>query len=302
MKIAILSRSPFLYSTQSLVEAAERQNHEVTVLDHTRCQLLLEQEEAYIFYEGMALPRQQAIIPRIGASVTPLGATVIRHFEMLDAYTLIQPEALLQTRHKMRCLQQLAQAGIPIPKTAMVHNSNDVSRILTVLGGMPIIVKLTESTHGSGVILIKDHLTAQSAIDAFLRMDKEVMVQEFVSEAEGSDIRAIVVGGKIVAAMRRQAQEGEFRSNMHLGASAEKIWLSPKEQQLVKKVVRILKLDVAGVDLLQSKRGPLVLEVNASPGLEGIEQVTGEDVAGAIIRHLERQVKKRHPHFQQRLR
>jgi len=302
MKIAILSRSPYLYSTQSLVKAAMHKQHDVVVLDHTRCQLLVEKNKPLILYDGLELPFMQAVIPRIGASVTPLGVTVIRQFEQMGTFTVTRPEALLQTRHKMRCLQQLAQAGIPIPRTAMVYSAGEIKGILDFLDGPPVIVKLTESTHGSGVILINDRQTAQSAIDAFLQMGQSVLIQEFIPEAEGSDVRALVVAGKVVAAMRRQAQEGEFRSNLHLGASAEKIWLSPKEQKLVEKAVRVMGLDVAGVDFLQSNRGPLVLEVNASPGLEGIEQVTGEDVAGAIIRFVERQIKKQTPQFQRRLR
>lgn len=289
MKIAILSRGPQLYSTQSLVRAGMKRGHNMRIVDHTRCTLSLGRGQARIFFNDYALEHFDAIIPRIGASVTSQGASVISHFEMMKAFTVARSEALLQSRDKMRCLQRLAHCGIEVPRSALVSPGQDLMPLLGGLGGLPVVIKLLESTHGNGVLLAETYRMATSMIEAFQRMGERVIVQEFIREAKGADIRALAVAGEVVAVMKRQARSGEFRSNLHRGASGKVDTLSKEEEQAVLKSVEVLGLDVAGVDFLRSKRGPLIMEVNASPGLEGIESITGADVAGRIIEFIERQ-------------
>jgi len=292
MNIAILSRGSQLYSTQSLYRAGFRRVHHMQVIDHQRCNLLIEKNIPQVYYEGSPLLAIDAVIPRIGASVTSYGAAVIKQFEMMDVFTSARSEALLQSRDKFRCLQRLFVCGLDVPKTFICRNVEDLPKLIDKLGGAPVIVKLLESTHGIGVVLAENKKTAISIVEAFSKTNQRVIVQEFIEEAKGADIRAFVVGGRVVAAMKRQATDGEFRSNLHRGATAFPVQLNEEEQRMVTKATRVMGLDVAGVDLLRSKRGMLVLEVNASPGLEGIEGTTGVNIAGAIIDFVARRCKK----------
>ena len=292
MNITILSRGLGLYSTQSLLQAGYRRGHDMDVVDHFNCGLLLDGQKRGMLYEGEEIKRVDAVIPRIGASVTFEGAAVIRQFEGLNVYTLMRSEALLRSRDKLRSLQLMAAAGIPTPKTFYLSRTDSLPQMIEWLGGLPVVIKLLESTHGAGVILADRLDTARSVIEAFLRSKEKLLVQEFIEEAKGADVRAFVVGGKIVATMKRQATTGDFRSNLHRGASATPEKLTDKESQIVLRAARIMGLAVAGVDILRSKRGPLVIEVNASPGLEGIETVTGIDIATKIIDYVDHHAKK----------
>ena len=263
------------------------------VVDHTECSLLIDDERPNVFHRGKPLHFLDAIIPRIGASVTGIGAAVIKQFELLDVVSPTGSEALLRARDKMRCLQQLAIAGIPVPKTIMVGKEQNLYQLAARIGGLPAVVKLLESTHGMGVELVENYFALSTSLNTFQRFNDRVLLQEYIEEAKGADTRVLVVDGKVVAAMRRQAQDGEFRSNLHRGATAEKVELNQEEDELVRKVVRIMDIDIAGVDLIYAEDGPLVMEVNASPGLEGIENTTGVDVAGHIIRLVEKKVKEK---------
>jgi len=298
MRIGILSRGPQLYSTRSLYRAGQKRGHKMLIIDHTRCQFLIDNKGSEIFYEDMTLSRLDAIIPRIGSSVTLLGASLIYQFELLNVYTTTRANALLQSRDKLRCLQKLAGGGLKVPGTAFVTHSQELISAVRQLGGFPVVIKLLESTHGVGVMLAENMRSAQTTLEAFQKLNERVMVQEFIPEAKGADVRALVVGNKVVAAMKRQAREGEFRSNLHRGATARAVDLTTEENTAVITAARSMGLAVAGVDLLRSQRGPLIMEVNASPGLEGIETVTGVDVAGAVIQYLE----KRQSAFQERKR
>ncbi len=291
MRITILSRGPGLYSTQSLYRAGRKRSHYMQVVDHTACDLVLADEQFRILHEGKELLPIEAIIPRIGSSVTPHGAAVIEQFERAGVLTVARADALLRARDKFRCFQRLQQYGLPVPRTLLLGQHPDMDRVVDRLGGLPVVIKQLESTHGAGVILAETPGQLLSTVEAFQLLRVRILLQEFVREAAGEDIRALVVGGKVVASIRRIAQGGEFRSNLHRGARAESIVLPPEEQDLVVRAVSVMGLDVAGVDLLRSKRGPLVLEVNASPGLEGIETATGVDVAGHIIRLVEQKVR-----------
>ncbi|MCU0347541.1 MAG: 30S ribosomal protein S6--L-glutamate ligase [Saprospiraceae bacterium] len=292
LNIALLSRGPGLYSTQSLFRAARKRGHYVRVVDHGQCHLVIEKGLPQVIYEGSRLVGMDAVIPRIGASVTDYGAAVIRQFELMDIYTSTRSEALIMARDKLKCLQILSAGGIDVPRTAIAGSPEAVPRLIDLLGGAPIVVKLLESTHGVGVVLAESRNTAISVVEAFTKLGQPVLLQEFIEEAAGADIRAFVVGKRVVASMLRQAQEGEFRSNLHRGATANVEPLTPQEEKTVLDAARLMNLDIAGVDILRSKRGPLVMEVNASPGLEGIETTTGVDIAGAIIENLERGVEK----------
>lgn len=290
LNIAILSRGPGLYSTQSLFQAARRRGHYVRVVDHGQCSLAIEQGAPQVIYEGSRLVGMDAVIPRIGASVTDYGAAVIRQFELMDIYTSTRSEALIMARDKLKCLQILSANGIAVPKTVMAGMPEALPRLIDMLGGIPVVVKMLESTHGVGVMLAESRNTASSLVEAFTKLGQPVILQEFIEEASGADIRAFVVGKRVVASMLRQAQVGEFRSNMHLGASASVELLTAEEEKIVLEAARLMNLEIAGVDILRSKRGPLVMEVNASPGLEGIEGTTKVDIAGAIIENIERGV------------
>lgn len=288
MKIAILSRNKNLYSTKRLIEAAEQRGHEVIVLDHMKCVLVIEAGRPHIYYNGKEVTDVNAVIPRIGASATFYGSAVVRQFEMMKIFTAVESQALVRSRDKLRCLQILARAGIGMPKTAFANEPRDIESVIASIGGAPCVVKLLEGTQGIGVILAENDKAAKSVIEAFLKLDANMLVQEFIKESRGADIRVFVVDGQIVGAMKRQAKEGEFRSNLHRGGTASLIQLSPEERATAIKSAKKLGLGIAGVDLLQSDRGPLVMEVNSSPGLEGIEGATGVDIAGKIIEYVER--------------
>lgn len=288
MKIAILSRNTKLYSTRRLIEAAEQRGHEVVVLDHLKCVLVIEKGNPHIYYGGKEITGIDAIIPRIGTSVTFYGAAVVRQFEQMKVFSSVESQALVRSRDKLRSLQLLAKAGIGMPKTAFASAPQNIDNVLSQVGGAPVVVKLLEGTQGIGVILAETHKSAKSVIESFMSLKANILVQEFVKEAGGADIRAFIVDGKIVGAMKRQGAAGEFRSNLHRGGKATVIELSKEERETAIKAAKKLGLAIAGVDMLQSSRGPLVMEVNSSPGLEGIEGATGVDIAGRIIEYVER--------------
>ena len=290
MKIAILSRNKNLYSTKRLVEAAELRGHEVILLDHMKCVLVIEQGRPHNYFNGKEVKDINAVIPRIGASATFYGSAVVRQFEMMKIFTAVESQALVRSRDKLRSLQILARAGIGIPKTAFASSpkDKDLDNLIESVGGAPCVVKLLEGTQGIGVILAENQKAAKSVLEAFMKLKANMLVQEFIKEAGGADIRVFVVDGQIVGSMKRQAKEGEIRSNLHRGGSAQVIDLTPEERATAIKAVKKLGLGIAGVDLLQSSRGPLVMEVNSSPGLEGIEGATGVDIAGKIIEYVER--------------
>lgn len=286
MKLAILSREPKSYSTQRLVEAATLQGHEAVVVDHLQCNLVLEKGRPGILYHGKRLEGFDAIIPRIGASVTFYGTAVVRQFEMMKVRTAVDSQAIVRSRDKLRSMQILSRAGVGMPKTAFTNNSDDVPAMIKQVGGAPVIIKLLEGTQGLGVVLAESEKAAQSVIEAFHNLKARIIVQEFIAESKGADLRAFVVDGEVVGAMRRQGQEGEFRSNLHRGGVGTLVKLSRTEKAAALLAAKALGLGIAGVDLLQSKRGPLVLEVNSSPGLEGIEKATKHDIAGRIIEYI----------------
>lgn len=293
MRILILSRNPGLYSTQSLLRACYRKGHFARVVDHQLCDLIIEKDHLGVSYQGEELVGFDAIIPRIGSSVTHSGTNVIRQFELQGVFSATQSEAILSARNKWRCYQILAAQGIPVPKSILPNYVQYDEHLVSDQLELPLVIKLLESTHGLGVILSESYKNASSTIEAFNRLKEMALMQNFIKESNGADIRAIVVDGEIVASMIRQAKAGEFRSNLHRGASAKIIKLTEEEQLLSRRVCKILGLDIAGVDLLRSVKGPLLLEVNSSPGLEGIETVSGIDVAGKIISYIERKIRSR---------
>lgn len=296
MKIAVLSRNGKLYSTRRLIEAARERGHEVVLLDHLRCDLVIEQNNPAIYYNGEPLDGIDAIIPRIGASVTFYGSAVVRQFEMMGVFSATNSQAIVRSRDKLRSMQLLAREGVGLPKTAFTNFSRDSKNIVDKVGGTPLIIKLLEGTQGLGVVLAETRKAAQSVIEAFHNLKARVIVQEFIKEAKGADIRAFVVDGKVVGAMKRQGKEGEFRSNLHRGGSASVIKLNKAERDAAVKAARAMGLSIAGVDMLQSERGPLILEVNSSPGLEGIEKATEIDIAGRIIQYIENNQPNRRAH------
>ncbi|MEC9314907.1 MAG: 30S ribosomal protein S6--L-glutamate ligase, partial [Pseudomonadota bacterium] len=279
MKIAILSRNAKLYSTRRLVEAAEARGHEVHVLDVLRCYMNITSLKPEVHYKGEILTGYDAVIPRIGASVTFYGTAVLRQFEMMSVYPLNESVAISRSRDKLRALQLLSRKGIGLPVTGFAHRPDDVDDLIKMVGGAPLVIKLLEGTLGIGVVLAETEKAAESVIEAFLGMNANILVQEFIKEAGGSDIRCFVVGDKVVAAMKRQGKEGEFRSNLHRGGSANLIRISPAERATAVRAAKTMGLNVCGVDLLRSNHGPVVMEVNSSPGLEGIEKATGKDIA-----------------------
>jgi ribosomal protein S6--L-glutamate ligase len=292
MKIAILSRQPKLYSTHRLFEAGAALGHDMLVVDHLKCNIELEKKKPKIWYQGDYLEGIDAVIPRIGASVTFYGTAVVRQFEMMKIFTAVESQALIRSRDKLRSLQLLARAGVGMPKTVFTNFSKDVEHVVEQVGGAPLILKLLEGTQGLGVILAESQNAAGSVMEAFNGLEARIIAQEFIAEAGGADIRAFVVDGVVVGAMKRQGKEGEFRSNLHRGGSANIIELSEEEEQTALISAEAMGLGVAGVDMLQSKNGPLVLEVNSSPGLEGIERATGKDIASMIIKYVEKNVEK----------
>jgi len=286
MKLAILSRNAKLYSTQRLVQAARERGLTVRVLDPLRCYMKIAPGEFQLNYQGKSLKGFDVVIPRIGASITRYGTAVLRQFEMMGAYTPNCSDAILRARDKLRCHQLLAAQGIGLPTTVFGDNPDDTQDLLDLMGEPPHIIKLNEGSQGAGVILAEQLSASRSVIEALRGLYANFLVQEFIPEAKGADIRCFVVGDKVVAAMKRQAPAGEFRSNLHRGGAADRVELTVAEQETALKAAAVMGLGVAGVDLLRSRKGPLVLEVNSSPGLEGIEGVTGIDIAGAIIEHL----------------
>ncbi len=291
MKIAILSRKSTLYSTQRLVEAAKQRGHEVRVIDPLRCYMNITSHRPLIHYKGEVLEGYDAVIPRIGASITFYGTAVLRQFEMMGMFPLNESVAITRARDKLRSLQLLSRKGIGLPVTGFAHSPDDSQDLIKMVGGAPLVIKLLEGAQGIGVVLAETNQAAGSVIEAFWGLRANILVQEFIKEAEGSDIRCLVIGTKVVAAMKRQAKEGEFRSNLHRGGSAVIAKLSPEERATAVRAAKAIGLNVAGVDILRSKRGPLVMEVNSSPGLEGIEQVSKKDVAGMIVEFIEENAK-----------
>lgn len=290
MRMVILSRNPRLYSTQRLKEAGEKRGHEMLIIDHTKCDIIIEQKKPQIYYKGEILKDIDAIIPRIGASVTFYGAAVIRQFEMMKIFTATSSQSLVDSRDKLRSLQLLSSAGLGMPKTVFTNYSKDVGNVIDRVGGAPCILKLLEGTQGVGVVLAETPSAAKSVLEAFNGLQARVIAQQFISEANGADLRAFVVDGVVVGAMKRQGKEGEFRSNLHQGGSAMIVELSEEEENTALKAAKTLGLGIAGVDMLQSNSGPMILEVNSSPGLEGIERATEKDIAKSIIRYIERNV------------
>jgi ribosomal protein S6--L-glutamate ligase len=286
LKIAILSRSSSLYSTSRLKEAALNRGHEVAVVDYLRCYLDITARRPKILFRGEEV-RPDAVIPRIGATYTFYGSAVVRQFEMADVFTVASSDGISRSRDKLRSMQILSRAGVGLPTTSFAHDSQDINGILDVVGGPPVVVKLLEGTQGVGVVLAETRKAAESVISAFRQLDANFLVQQFIGEAEGSDIRAIVVNGEVVAAMRRHSPPGDFRSNLHRGGTAEVVELSPNETATAVRAANAMGLEVAGVDLIQSDEGPMVLEINSSPGLEGIETVSGVDIADMIVKHME---------------
>lgn len=293
MKILILSTKKSLYSTRSLKEAALARGHNVEVVDHTKCSVLMECGKPQIYYQGHALDNVSAIIPRIGASVTFFGSAVVRQFEMQGVITTASADAIETSRDKLRSLQIFSTLDINIPKTvfAKFPKKDDIPELIHKVGGVPLVIKLLSGTQGLGVVLADTKSAAKSVIEAFSSLKANILIQEFIKEAEGTDIRAIVINDRVVAAMKRQGAPGEFRSNLHQGGFAEAIKLSPEQEAIAVKAAQAMGLGVAGVDLLPSANGLLVMEVNSSPGLEGIQTATGTDVAGKIIEYIEEQAR-----------
>lgn len=291
MKIAILSRNAKLYSTRRLIEAAESRGHEVRVIDALRCYMNITSHNPQIHYKGEILDGFDAVIPRIGASITFYGTAVLRQFEMLNVYPLNESVAISRSRDKLRSLQLLSRRGIGLPVTGFAHSPDDIDDLLSTVGGAPAVIKLLEGTQGIGVVLAETNQAAESVIQAFMGLKHHILVQEFIKEAKGADIRAFVIGGKVVAAMKRQAREGEFRSNLHRGGTATLCRITPEERATAIRAAKVMGLNVCGVDLLRSNHGAVVMEVNSSPGLEGIEKASGKDVAGMVIDFIERNAK-----------
>ena len=287
MKIAILSRNPRLYSTRRLIEASRERGHEVQVLDALRCYMNIASHRPSIHYKGEELTGFDAVIPRIGASVTFYGTAVLRQFEMMGVYPLNESVAISRSRDKLRALQLLARRGIGLPVTGFAHAPDDVDDLIAMVGGAPVVIKLLEGTQGIGVVLAENQKAAESVIEAFMGLNAQILVQEFIKEDGGADIRCLVVGERVVAAMKRQAAPGEFRSNLHRGGTASLVRITPEERAAAARAAKVMGLNVAGVDILRSNHGPVVMEVNSSPGLEGIESASGKDVAGMIIKFVE---------------
>ena len=292
MRIAILSRNRKLYSTQRLVEAAQQRGHEARVVDTLGCYMNIASHRPTMHYKGKLLESYDAVIPRIGASITFYGAAVLRQFEMMGTFPLNESVAVTRSRDKLRSLQLLARRGIGLPVTGFARQLGDIGDLIEMVGGAPLVVKLLEGTQGIGVVLCETRKAAESVLEAFMGLNVSIMVQEYIKEAGGADIRCFVIGDKVVAAIKRQAKPGEFRSNLHRGGTATLVKITPEERSVAVRAAKIMGLNVAGVDLLRANHGPVVMEVNSSPGLEGIESSTGKDVAGMIIGFLEKNAQK----------
>ncbi len=293
MKIGILSRKETLYSTRRLVEAAKERGHEVQVIDHARCYMNITSSHPSVHFMGKSLQGFDAVIPRIGVSITFYGTAVVRQFEMMGVYSLNESVAISRSRDKLRSLQLLARKGVGLPITGFAHSTKFTSDLIHLVGGAPLVIKLLEGTHGRGVILAETNKAAESTIEAFRGLKALFLVQDFVAEAAGSDIRCFVIGNKVVAAMMRTAKEGEFRSNIHRGGNAVEVKITKEERAIAVKAAKVVGLNVSGVDLIRSNEGPQVMEVNSSPGLQGIERATGKDVAGMIIEFTQKNASSR---------
>ncbi len=291
MKIALLSRNRKLYSSRRIIEAAEERGHEVKVIDVLRAYMNIATHRPTIHYKGESLEGFDAVIPRIGASVTAYGTAVLRQFEMMGVASLNESVAVSRSRDKLRSLQLLSRKGIGLPLTGYASKPDDIKDVIKMVGGAPLVVKLLQGSQGIGVVLAETQKAAESVIEGFMGIKADILIQEFIKEAEGSDIRCFVIDGKVVAAMKRQAQKGEFRSNLHRGGTSSLIKITPEERSTAVRAARIMGLTVAGVDLLRSNHGPVVIEVNSSPGLQGIESATGKDVAGMMIDCIEKSCK-----------
>jgi len=290
MKLGILSRKSSLYSTSRLKEAGEQRGHQMQVVDYLRCYMDITSHRPKVMYQGKPLEGFNAVIPRIGATHTFYGTAVVRQFEVMGVIPANESQAISRSRDKLRCLQLLARRGIGLPVTGFAHSTKDVEWLLNIVGGPPLVIKMLEGTQGIGVILAETKKAAEAVIEAFRGLDANILVQEFIKEAGGADIRCFVVGDRVVAAMQRQGAPGEFRSNLHRGGSAQKIKLTPEERSTAVRTAKAMGLNIAGVDILRSNHGPVVMEANSSPGLEGIEEATGVDVAAKIIEFLEKRV------------
>lgn len=288
LRIAILSRKASLYSTRRLKEAGEKRGHKVHVVDYLRCYMNITSHRPTIYYSGRELTDYDAVIPRIGAPHTFYGTAVVRQFEMMGIFSANESQAITRSRDKLRCLQLLSRDGVGLPVSGFAHSTKDIDGLIDTVGGAPLVVKLLEGTQGVGVILAETRKAAEAVIEAFRGLEANILVQEFIKEAAGSDIRCIVVGGKVVAAMMRTASGGDFRSNLHRGGTAKKVKITPEERTTAVRAAKSMGLQVAGVDILRSRHGPVVMEVNSSPGLEGIEAATERDVATKIIEFLEK--------------
>ncbi len=288
MKIGVLSRRASLYSTRRLCEAAKERDHDVRVINYLRCYMDITSHKPQVMFRGEPVTGYDAIIPRVGASHAFYGASVVRQFEMMGTFSANESTAINRAHDKLRQLQLLSRAGIGLPVSGFAHDVQDVDGIIDAVGGAPVVVKLLEGTQGKGVVLAETRKAAESVIGAFRELDANILVQEFIEEAKGSDIRAFVVGKRVVAAMERTAPPGEFRSNIHRGGSAERVKLTPEERSTAVRAAKQIGLNVAGVDMMRSNHGAVVLEVNSSPGLEGIEEATGVDIAGKVIDFLEK--------------
>lgn len=290
MNLIILSRNPSLYSTQALVDAALRRNHSVRILDHILCDIVIDHHESEVHYNGMKIEDADGIIPRIGSSATEYGAAVIRQFQTMGVFTALSAPSLMLCRDKLSCLQTLAEAGIAVPRSGITNNQFTIRNLLANVSENPYILKLLNGTQGLGVILSETTSNAESIIEAFMKTQDNILVQKFIPESKGADLRVFIVDGKIVGAMKRQAQPGEFRSNLHRGGYSTLVNLSSAEEEISLRAASVMNVDIAGVDVLQSNDGPMIIEVNVSPGLEGIEACTGQDIAGAIIKYMENKI------------
>lgn len=288
MDIGILSTSPNNYSNRRMIFEAEQRGHKIEVINFLRCYLKVKPDDISIFYEGRQLDYLDAIIPRVGATHTQFGTAVVRQFEIMRTFCLNSSLGIMRSRDKLRALQTLARKGFFIPTTGSTHSTNDVGGLIETVGGTPLVVKLLEGTQGLGVVLARSYKAAESVIQAFCGLKSDILVQDFISEARGADLRLFVVGDKVVASMMRKATKGDFRSNVHRGGSTRNVKISEKERLMAVRASKYLGLKIAGVDIIRSRRGPMILEVNSSPGLEGIENTTGINVAGEIIKYIER--------------
>lgn len=291
MKIAVLSRNPKLYSTNRLKEAGEKRGHSVDIIDTLHCYMDITRSKPTVSYKGKQLPKYDAVIPRIGASITFYGTAVVRQFEMMGTFCVNESVAISRSRDKLRSLQLLSRKDVGLPRTGFANKPDDTKDLIKNVGGAPVVIKLLEGTQGIGVVLAETDKAAESIVEAFMGLKANILVQEFIKEAGGADIRCFVVGNKVVAAMKRQAADGEFRSNLHRGGTAKLVKLSKDERTTAINAAKVLGLNVCGVDILQSGHGPVVMEVNSSPGLEGIEIATKKDVAGMIYEFIEANAK-----------